>query len=73
MLISARALLVTVIAEMKKTGSRGGAIFVSEGKRVTEDVSYRDYLTVTDGNNVYFEKTKAVPVTDRPFEYYLKG
>lgn len=73
MLISARALLITVLAEMKKTGSRGGAIFVSEGKRVTEDVSYRDYLTVTDGNNVYFEKTKAVPVTDRPFEYYLKG
>lgn len=73
MLISAKALLITVLSEMKKTGSRGGAIFVSEGKRVTEDVSYREYLTVTDGNNVYFEKTKGVPVTDRPFEYYLKG
>ncbi len=73
MLISARALLVTVIAEMKKTGSRGGAVFISDGVKKAEDVSFRDYLTVTDGNKVYFEKTKAVPVTDRPFEYYLKG
>lgn len=73
MLISARALLLTVINEMGKTGSRGGAVFISQGRKKAEDVSFRDYLTVTDGNNVYFEKTKTVPVTDRPFEYYLKG
>ena len=73
MLISAKALLITVLSEMKKTGSRGGAVFVSEGKRVAEDASYRDYITVTDGNDVYFEKTRTVPETDRPFEYYLKG
>lgn len=73
MLISARALLQTVVAEMQKTGSRGGAVFISDGVKKAEDTSYRDYLTVTDGNRVYFEKTKAVPETDRPFEYYLKG
>ena len=73
MLLSARALLTTVLLEMKKTGSRGGAVFVSEDKRVAENVAYREYLTVTDGNDVYFEKTRGVPVTDRPFEYYLKG
>ena len=73
MLLSARALLVTVLAEMQKTGSRGGAVFLSGGEKKAEDRSYREYLTVTDGKNVYFEKAKGVPVTDRPFEHYLKG
>ena len=71
MLLSAKALLVSVINEMEKTGSRGGAVFVSEGRRIAEDVSYRNFVTVTDGDNVYFEKVKPVPETDRPFESYL--
>ena len=73
MLISAKALLETVIAEMSLTGSRGGAVFISDGKIIPEDLSYRKYLTVTENGKVYFEKTKPVPKSDEPFEKYLKN
>ncbi len=71
MLISAKALLETIIGEMPLTGSRGGAVFKVKSKTVTEDVSYRKYLTVTENGKIYFEKVKPVPVADEPFEKYL--
>ncbi len=71
MLISAKALLETVCREMPLTGSRGGAVFTADGKVINEDVSYRNYLTVSETDCVKFEKVRAVPETDRPFEYYL--
>ena len=71
MLISAKALLCTVIAEMSETGSRGGAVFVSDGTAVPENEKYRAFVTVTDNGNVTFERTRQVPSEDRPFEAYL--
>lgn len=71
MLISAKALLETILGEMSLTGSRGGAIFKSEGKTVTEDTEYRKYLTVTEKGKVHFEEVRPVPVADEPFEKYL--
>ena len=71
MLISARALLSTVIAEMSETGSRGGAVFVSDGLAVPENEKYRAFVTITDNGNVTFERTRSVPSEDRPFEAYL--
>ncbi|MBR4858079.1 MAG: FAD-binding protein [Clostridia bacterium] len=71
MLISAKALLETVIGEMPLTGSRGGAVFRANGKTVAEDASYRKYLTVTENSKVYFEEVKPVPAVNEPFEKYL--
>ncbi len=71
MLLSAKALLETIIGEMSMTGSRGGAVYSENGKTVTESKDYRNYLTVTENGVVSFEKTKPVPVTDEPFEKYL--
>ncbi len=71
MLLSAKALLETVIGEMPLTGSRGGAVYSENGKTLSENKEYRKYLTVTANGVVSFEKTKPVPVTDEPFEKYL--
>ena len=71
MLISAKALLETIIGEMPLTGSRGGAEFRMNGKTVSEDASYRKYLTVTENGRVYFEEVKTVPAVNEPFEKYL--
>lgn len=72
MLISAKALLETIIGEMELTGSRGGAIFTRNGEIVEENPKYRDYLTITECGKVTFQKVKPVPTVNRPFEQYLK-
>ncbi len=71
MLISAKALLETIIGEMPFTGSRGGAVFISNGNIIKENTDYRKYLTISDNGRIYFEETKPIPETDKPFEYYL--
>ncbi|NMP37970.1 MAG: FAD-binding protein [Clostridiales bacterium] len=71
MLICARALLKTVLLEMPLTGSRGGAVFADGGKIVPENRKYREYLTITDGEEISFEKTSPVPLPDGAFEKYL--
>ncbi len=71
MLLSAKALLQSILSEMIVTGSRGGAVFVDCGEIVKENVKYREYLTITENNNIFFEKVKPVPVVNKPFEQYL--
>ena len=71
MLLSIKALLEAIVSENPETGSRGGAVFVSDGKTVPEDEYYRDYVTITEKGNVTFKKTREVPTQDRPFESYL--
>lgn len=73
MLISAKALLETVIGEMPLTGSRGGAVFMNDGKITAENPEYRKYLTVTENGKVSFVEVKPVPETDEPFESYLNN
>lgn len=73
MLLSAKALLESILSEMSVTGSRGGAVFTEDGEVVNEDRKYRDYLTVTHNGNVTFKKVSEVPVPDKPFEQYLKN
>lgn len=71
MLLSMKALLETILSEMPKAGSRGGAVFLQNGSVIKEEMSYRDYLTVTDKGKVYFEKVSPVPTVSEPFEKYL--
>ncbi len=71
MLISARALLVTIKGEMEKTGSRGGAVYIRNGNAMKENKDYRKYLTVTSGDSVEFKEVTAVPMLNKPFERYL--
>lgn len=71
MLISAKALLETIIGEMPLTGSRGGSVFFENGKTVKEYTEYRKYLTITENGTVKFVEAKPVPKTDEPFEKYL--
>lgn len=73
MLLSAKALLETILAEMPLTGSRGGSVFIDNGKTIKENKEYRNYLTVTDGSGIVFKKVNAIPVTDKPFESYLNA
>ncbi len=72
MLVSARELLRTIIAEMPETGSRGGAVFIKNGEAVTENKYFRQYLTVTENGSVSFVKASPIPSVNRPFESYLK-
>lgn len=71
MLVSAKALLEAILSEMPLTGSRGGSVFVDNGKTVEENKEYRQYLSITDKNGIHFEKVSPVPKSDRPFESYL--
>lgn len=71
MLISAKALLETILGEMPFTGSRGGSVFISGENVVNENTDYRKYLTVTDNGKIRFEETKPIPKSDKPFEFYL--
>lgn len=71
MLLSAEALLKTILGEMSVTGSRGGALFIENGNAVQENSRYREYLTITNKDGISFVKTKPVPVINRPFEQYL--
>ncbi|MBQ8763668.1 MAG: FAD-binding protein [Clostridia bacterium] len=71
MLISAKALLETIIGEMPLTGSRGGAVYFEKGEIAAENPEYRKYLTITENGKVLFEKAKPVPKNDEPFEKYL--
>lgn len=72
MLICAEALLETIIGEMSLTGSRGGAVFVENGKKTEENIFYRKYLTLTDKGGISFAETKSVPRIEEPFEKYLR-
>ncbi len=71
MLMSAKALLETIIGEMPLTGSRGGAGYFEKGELAAENPEYRKYLTITESGKVKFVETKPVPKTDEPFEKYL--
>lgn len=71
MLLSAKALLETIIGEMPLAGSRGGAVFIKNGQTVKENPTYRKYLTLTENGAVSFIEAKPVPQTDEPFEKYL--
>ena len=73
MLISAKALLETIIGEMPLTGSRGGAVYLENGERVRENPEYRRFLTITENGRVSFTEAKPVPKTDEPFEKYLNS
>ncbi len=71
MLVSMKALLEAIITECPETGSRGGAIFIKDGKIVPENTAYRDYLTVTANGKAEFVKVSPVPCEQKSFEYYL--
>ena len=71
MLISMKALLEAIVSECPETGSRGGAVFIKNGKAVKENTYYRDYLTLTKDGKVEFLKVSPVPREQKSFEYYL--
>lgn len=71
MLISMRALLEAIVAELPQTGSRGGAVFIMDGTIVEENMYYRDYMTVTKEENAEYIRVSPVPNSQKPFEMYL--
>lgn len=71
MLLSAKALLESILSEMSVTGSRGGAVFADNSRVIKENPVYREYLTITDNGEIVFEKVNPVPVVNKPFEQYL--
>lgn len=71
MLISAKALLESITCEMPLTGSRGGSVFIKDGKILPENTHYRQYLTLTQSGEVSFIKAAPVPQVSAPFESYL--
>ena len=71
MLVSMRALLEAMVSELPETGSRGGAVFIKDGRLTDENLYYRDYLTITQNKKIDFIKVSPVPCGQKPFEYYL--
>lgn len=71
MLLSMKALLEAIVSELPETGSRGGAVFIKNGKTVEENLYYRDYLTVTSDGKAEYIKVSPVPYGQKPFEHYL--
>ena len=71
MLLSMKALLEAIVSELPETGSRGGAVFIKDGKTIEENLYYRDYLTVTSDGRTEYIKVSPVPYGQKPFEHYL--
>ena len=71
MLLSAKALLEAITAEMPLTGSRGGAMMVKDGKILKENKEYRKHLTVSQNGKISFAEASPIPAVERPFESYL--
>lgn len=71
MLLSMKALLEAIISECPETGSRGGAIFVKDGKIIPEKESFKSFLSVTKDGKVEFPEVSPVPCEQKSFEYYL--
>lgn len=71
MLLSAKALLCTVTAEMPVTGSRGGSVYCENGKIISENTDYRKYLTITENGKVSYKETTEIPTRNKAFESYL--
>ena len=71
MLLSAKALLEAITAEMPLTGSRGGAMMVKDGKILKENKEYRKHLTVSQNGKIRFAEASPIPAVERPFESYL--
>lgn len=67
-LYSARGLLYAIAGTMKITGSRGGALYLSEGKTAEENKHYRAFKAVTQGENTEFVSVKKIPKPDEWFE-----
>ena len=71
MIVSMKTLLEAIICELPETGSRGGAVFIKDGKVQKENIYYRDYLTVTKNGKAEYIKVSPVPDSQKPFEHYL--
>lgn len=71
MLLSMKALLEAIVSELPETGSRGGAVFIKDGKVTEENPYYRDYLTVTKDGTAEYIRVSSVPCGQKPFEHYL--
>ncbi|MFI3228778.1 MAG: FAD-binding protein [Bacillota bacterium] len=71
MLISAKALLHSIVGTMDKTGSRGSAMYVVDGKMSPEVTAMRSYKAVTTGDYVTFVKINEVPKHEVWFEKLL--
>ena len=71
MLLSAKALLEAITAEMPLTGSRGGAMMVKNGNILDENEEYRKYLTVSQNGEIFFVEASPIPTVNKPFESYL--
>ena len=71
MLLSMKALLEAIVSELPETGSRGGAVFIKDGKAAEENPYYRDFLTVTKDGKAEYIRVSPVPYGQKPFEHYL--
>lgn len=71
MLLSMQELLQAIVSELPETGSRGGAVFIKNGRKAEENLYYRDFLTITGNGKTEFVKVSAVPDKQRAFESYL--
>lgn len=71
MLLSMQELLQAIVSELPETGSRGGAVFIKNGRKAEENLYYRDFLTITGNGKTEFVKVSSVPDRQRAFEYYL--
>lgn len=67
-LLSQKALCATLIHIIPLVGGRGGAMCLMEGKELSEDVSYREKVIITRGEDVMFEQVRDFPNTDFNFE-----
>jgi|GEM_PF-2549622 len=72
MLRCARAMLVSALRTMEKTGSRGGALYLENGAVMPENQKHRDCRAVTAGDAVSFIPLRPVPKERAVFESLLR-
>jgi len=73
MLLSALSLLKAILGTMDKSGSRGGALYINNGKIIKEKKDYRKYLAISTKEKTTFQKIKPVPKKESWFETILKN
>ena len=72
MMISAKALLVAILQTMKVVGSRGGAMYLENGKVISEKEGSRESMSILRDGKIIFEKVKKVPTINSWFEDLLR-
>lgn len=70
--LSRLSLCRTILECAEKCGSRGGCMYMKDGRKISENMEYRKMITVTSADGVLFVPVDRIPTEEYVFEKLLK-